>query len=85
MRQSGILACGALMLQAAAVAYEPDTFSDIDADRSGTIELHEADVNRALAASFEQADRDDDGKLSLREFAFAMARIRFESDPRQRG
>ncbi len=84
MRLSAIFACGALLLPAAAVANEPETFSDIDADRSGTIELHEADVNRALAASFEQADRDDDGKLSLREFAFAMARIRVESDPRQR-
>lgn len=80
-----IAAATALLLSMTALANEPATFKSLDADSNGVIDQQEAQAYEQLAESFKSADRDQDGQLSQQEFAYAMAKIRTETDPRQRG
>lgn len=72
-----------LLLGAAAFGDEPMTFSSLDTDNNGAIDEQESQSEPMLAEQFKEADTDQDGKLNQREYAFAMAKIRTETDPRQ--
>lgn len=51
------------------------TFEELDRDKSGFIEISESAALPGLAAAFERADRNRDGRLDKVEFARALAFI----------
>lgn len=69
-----LIALTALAFGAARAAEEgkaPDAFFKLDTDGDGFVSAREAVSAKITTDSFEAADRDHDGKLSVEEFAAA--------------
>jgi Ca2+-binding EF-hand superfamily protein len=79
-----VFASAALLLPMSLMAIEPVSFSELDTDRNGVIDLQEAQEYPPLVEVFDSADLDQDGELSPEEFAYAMAMMRSQYPGGQR-
>jgi Ca2+-binding EF-hand superfamily protein len=68
-----VLAWGAATAQAAVVEAATETFKQFDVDGDGYVTAAEAVKAEIDSEAYVAADRDQDGKLSLDEFAAASA------------
>lgn len=62
----GLLAAGVASAQ---IPKSAATFSDLDADRNGRIDVYEAEADKRVLESFNRLDANRDGLLSSDEFA----------------
>jgi hypothetical protein len=80
MKSTFITVAGGLVLASALAApalaergkpsyYEPPTFSDLDQNRSGKLDLGEIQGRTPLAGEFRSYDKNDDGRIDRSEFA----------------
>lgn len=83
MKLKAPLTMGTLLLSATVLANEPAAFSELDRNGDGYIDEQEVQQHEKLAEVFDEADRDQDKRLSQQEFTYAMAKIRTHGDPRQ--